>query len=64
MNIKNLFLLVISIFLVINCSHTKEEKKQFIEKKIQKTIDKNAKKHNELIIPQFLLDGEYKIDGE
>lgn len=64
MSIKNIFLIFISVVFVANCSHTKGEKKQFIEKKIQKTIDKNAKKHNELIIPQFLLDGKYKIDGE
>lgn len=62
MKVKNLFLFVISVFVIVNCTHTKEEKQQFIEEKIQKTIDKNSNKHNKLIIPQFLLNGEYKID--
>ena len=57
---KNLFIIVISCILVISCSRTTEQKKDFIHKQQKKTIDVITKKYGELILPEILEKNQIK----
>ena len=49
-----LFFLAITI--ISGCGKSNERKKDFIKENIQKTNNRNMQKHNELIIPDFILN--------
>lgn len=51
---------VIALF-VSGCATTEDEKKKKIQEKISLVNQKNAKKHGELIIPQFLQNNDYSF---
>lgn len=42
----------------ISCTKTDAQKKEFIQKNLQKTNEKVAKKYGELVIPDFVKDGD------
>jgi hypothetical protein len=56
-NNKQMAIVLFFLAIIISgCGKSNERKKDFIKENIQKTNNRNIRKHNELIIPDFILN--------
>ena len=53
-NLMNIFVAMSIVLSCVSCEKTEAQKKVFIQQNIKKTNEKVAKKHGQLIIPDFL----------